>query len=430
VPTHTWDNNGNLLSDGTSTYTYDKANRLSSVTQGSDTYSFTYNGLGDRLQQTINAQTTNYTLDLNAGLTQVLSDGTSTYLYGLGRVAEYESGWTYYLTDALGSVRQLTSSAAGITLTQTYEPYGHVLDSTGTGLSNYGFANEWTDGTGLQHLRARYLDTGIGRFISRDVWGGNYNSPGSLNRWMYVEGNPVNWTDPSGKKRVCPTGYIHTEQNECIKLPQKIGRHKWRAKPLNVGVVCDWRGICFLSPFAEGIYDPDCNPMGYALYSILYPGQSLGEIYDTIVIHHAGNTNNPTIQDIQNEHIREGLADIGYHYIVGKDGLVYEGRLIGARGAHVEGGNSHKIGILVVGDFEPGDFIELPFFGEIKISDEPADIISPQQEASLESLVAYLDFLYGIEEIGGHNKYNDTRCPGVNLKSTVNYLNQKYGKGY
>ena len=37
-----------------------------------------------------------------------------------------------------------------------------------------------------------------GRFLTRDTWIGDYNSPLSLNRWMYVEGNPVNFTDSSG----------------------------------------------------------------------------------------------------------------------------------------------------------------------------------------------------------------------------------------
>ena len=51
---YTWDANGNLLNDGTSTYTYDPANRMSGVTQGSNTYTYAYSGLGDRLQQTVN----------------------------------------------------------------------------------------------------------------------------------------------------------------------------------------------------------------------------------------------------------------------------------------------------------------------------------------------------------------------------------------
>ena len=40
-----------------------------------------YNGLGDRLSQTVGAQTTNYTLDLHAGLTQVLDEGTNSYAF-------------------------------------------------------------------------------------------------------------------------------------------------------------------------------------------------------------------------------------------------------------------------------------------------------------------------------------------------------------
>lgn len=44
----TWDATGNLLSDGLRSYAYDHANRLTQVVQGLDTYTFTYNWLGDR----------------------------------------------------------------------------------------------------------------------------------------------------------------------------------------------------------------------------------------------------------------------------------------------------------------------------------------------------------------------------------------------
>ncbi|MGD8456598.1 MAG: RHS repeat-associated core domain-containing protein [Anaerolineales bacterium] len=128
-----------------------------------------------------------------------MSDGTNTYLYGNSRISEYAGvDWTYCLADALGSVRQLTDSYAFVLFAQSYDPYGTPLNTYGETGSNYGYTGEWTDGTGLQHLRARYLDTGIGRFISRDTWEGDYNDPLSLNRWNYVEGNPINFTDPSG----------------------------------------------------------------------------------------------------------------------------------------------------------------------------------------------------------------------------------------
>jgi YD repeat-containing protein len=100
--TYTWDNNGNLLSDGVNTYTYDPANRLASVLQGNNSYSYAYNGLGDRLQQTVNSQTINYTLDLNAGLTRVLDDGTDTYLYGVDRIAQVGDENTGYFLRCVG----------------------------------------------------------------------------------------------------------------------------------------------------------------------------------------------------------------------------------------------------------------------------------------------------------------------------------------
>jgi hypothetical protein len=42
--------------------------------------SYAYNGLGERIQETTGVTTTRYSVDLNAGLSQVLSDGTNTYL--------------------------------------------------------------------------------------------------------------------------------------------------------------------------------------------------------------------------------------------------------------------------------------------------------------------------------------------------------------
>jgi len=91
-----WDANGNLLNDGASTYTYNHANRLATVSQGGDNYEFRYNGLGDRVVQITPGSEINYTLDLNTGLTQVLADGTTSYLYGAGRIGEEQpGGWQY-----------------------------------------------------------------------------------------------------------------------------------------------------------------------------------------------------------------------------------------------------------------------------------------------------------------------------------------------
>jgi RHS repeat-associated protein len=200
---YTWDNNGNLLNDGTSTYAYNHANRLTGVTRGAESYAFTYNGLGDRLSQTANGVTTHYTLDLASGLTQVLSDGTNTYLYGLGRIAQQSAATAYFHGDALGSVRQMTDDAGDVSLAQSYRPYGEVLTSLGTANSPYGFTGEGRDASGLIHLRARYYAPSQGRFMSRDAWEGDNYQPMSYNLWLYVYVNPVNLTDPSGRCATC-----------------------------------------------------------------------------------------------------------------------------------------------------------------------------------------------------------------------------------
>jgi hypothetical protein len=44
----------------------------------------------------------------------------------------------------------------------------------------------------------------LGRFLTRDTWNGDYNRPLSLNPWIYTEGNPVNFQDPSGRVPTIP----------------------------------------------------------------------------------------------------------------------------------------------------------------------------------------------------------------------------------
>ena len=111
-----------------------------------------------------------YTLDLESGLTQVLDDGKyGKYLYGTSRLAQDSGGgMEYYLTDALGSVRQVVDENGAILLSEGYRPYGEVLDQAGTGASVFGFAGEARDSTGLSYLRARYYEPGTGRFTQID----------------------------------------------------------------------------------------------------------------------------------------------------------------------------------------------------------------------------------------------------------------------
>jgi len=76
-----------------------------------------------------------------------------------------------------------------------------------------------------------------------------------------------------------------------------------------------------------------------------------------ITTHHTATSNDyvdavEMIKSIQNYHMDErGWCDIGYHFLVDRDGNIYEGRPLSALGAHVAGHNQGNVGIAVLGDF-------------------------------------------------------------------------------
>jgi len=74
------------------------------------------------------------------------------------------------------------------------------VSSSGNTPNNYLYAGQQYDhDLGLYYNRARYLDVNRGRFWSQDSFEGNFNSPETLHKYLYANGNPVNIIDPSGK---------------------------------------------------------------------------------------------------------------------------------------------------------------------------------------------------------------------------------------
>jgi RHS repeat-associated protein len=96
------------------------------------------------------------------------------------------------------------------------------------------------DSTQLLYLRARWYNPANGRFQSRDTWGGDANRPISMNRWMYVEGNPVNYSDPTGHNGV--PGWA-------IKILEDM-RAKTELCYSNSDRLCVWENYYALSLFA------------------------------------------------------------------------------------------------------------------------------------------------------------------------------------
>jgi RHS repeat-associated protein len=63
-----------------------------------------------------------------------------------------------------------------------------------------------TDGNGLYHMRARFYNPEIRRFLNRDVLLGSVAEGQSLNRFGFVEGDPIKYVDPFGLARWTDAG--------------------------------------------------------------------------------------------------------------------------------------------------------------------------------------------------------------------------------
>ncbi len=81
-----------------------------------------------------------------------------------------------------------------------YGPSGETLAAEGERPSTLRYTGEQTDtDTGLVYLRARWYDPSTGRFTTRDPFPGLATLPQTLNPYVYVNNNPINLTDPTGK---------------------------------------------------------------------------------------------------------------------------------------------------------------------------------------------------------------------------------------
>jgi RHS repeat-associated protein len=185
-------------------YAYDEAGNLTTVTRAhegevpaiEDSYGSDGNGL--RASQTISGSTTYLSWDMAMATLTILNDGVNSYIYGPGNLAveQVTSGGTvtYLHHDQQGSTRLLTGSTGTAGGTTTYDAYGNKLGSTGTSTTPLGYDGQYTSAdTGFVYLRSRSYDPATAQFLSVDQLVGATRA-----RYVYVNDNPVNATDPTG----------------------------------------------------------------------------------------------------------------------------------------------------------------------------------------------------------------------------------------
>lgn len=131
---------------------------------------------------------------------------------------------------------------------------------------------------------------------------------------------------------------------------------------------------------------------------------------DEVVIHHSWRPTSAqyrgeaTIDAIRDYHVNtRGWSDIGYHWLVGPDGQVFQGRKMGRSGAHVLNRNAHTIGVCMIADFDAED---------------------PQAwggwDETLRLVRALLDrFKLPVGKIRFHREFQSKTCPGTRMDLTA-----------
>ncbi len=203
----TYDSDGNMTSCSLNCFdrtwfTYDSANRLIQA----DEYFYTYNAENSRIKCNYGDVKITYTHDVNNRLSRLLyvdnNGSIIKYVYGNGLIGEESNNeFKTYHFDYRGSTIAITNDSGNIIDTFAYDTYGGLVSHTGSSdvifLYN-GRDGVITDKNGLYYMRARYYSPKIRRFINADILHGEIADSTSLNRYAYVNGNPVSFVDPFG----------------------------------------------------------------------------------------------------------------------------------------------------------------------------------------------------------------------------------------
>lgn len=269
----TYDDDGNLTSDGIRSYQWDMLSPLTKITWATGkTTAFKYNALGQRCDRT----------DTDGGTVTkhyYLFDGAEMFDHRIGSSASTATvdrryfaqgeqrkngtNWDnyFYCRDHLGSIREVVKSTGGtntLVARYDYDPYGKRLTQyeSSAYTCDLGYTGHVTvpslvagqTDMVLTHFRA--YDAELAIWLSADPLG----EAGGLNLYAYCYGNPLNLYDPDGMMPSAAWwgGFFDFDQGT--------------VDALGVGAMATIDGaIPFADPFQNsGGYDPCQDGVGFS----------------------------------------------------------------------------------------------------------------------------------------------------------------------
>ena len=192
------------------TFTWKHGRQLATMSDGTTTWTYTYNADGMRTKRTNGTTTYNYVYN-GSQLTQMTVGSNTLYISydasGRPFTLNYNGAVYYYVLNMLGDVVGIANSAGTLVVRYWYDAWGYAESCTGTMASTLGVLNPlryrsyvYDQETGLYYVSSRYYDPEIGRWINADdtAYLGADGTLLSYNLFAYCKNNPVMGYDPTG----------------------------------------------------------------------------------------------------------------------------------------------------------------------------------------------------------------------------------------
>ena len=116
-----------------------------------------------------------------------------------------------------------------------------------------------------------------------------------------------------------------------------------------------------------------------------------------------------SVDTIRQWHLQRGFSDIGYHYVIYRDGSIHIGRDESIIGAHCTGHNTNSIGVCYIG-------------GCASDGKTPKDTRTTEQKQSLVKLLKELKTKYPQASIHGHRDFSSKACPSFDATKEYSSL--------
>ena len=198
---YTYDNAGNIVSDGIRDFVYDQRNRLARVEIGGATVAeYAYDAFHRRVKKVADGETTYFHYDAD-GLLICETDGNGNalrdyvYLNGEPVAMRVAGDWFWFLNDHLGTPRIMVDASGAVVWKAAYLPFGRAIVAKADVENNLRFPGQYFDEeTGLHYNWHRYYDPSTGRYLTADPIG----LEGGINLYAYTANNPINYFDTNG----------------------------------------------------------------------------------------------------------------------------------------------------------------------------------------------------------------------------------------